>query len=364
MAQTHYTPRVVQTGQVPSTQTNFPALVLLNDARYKTIANGGHVANANGYDIRFYSDSGLTTALTFERVTYSASAGTGEFHVFVASMADAVTVYIGYGDAALSSDASSTSTWNSNYKIVSHFANGSSLSVADSTSNARNGSLVSGSAGTGIIDGGIVFGSNNADGVSYGTAAIPTTGSILLWLYPTWAQTDGISHAIGMNLASGNLFQFIKYSDNSLYCGWYNGSDGRVIVSSASYTLNQNAWNKFVFTWDSAAPASKLFLNNVQIGSTNTTNGTWNTAGAGVDFGHDANTGGSLNAGTFDEFRLMDSVLSVNGGTAAYNNEVANATFWPDGTEVAVGAATGGGPLTKNGELLHGALLRGGRLNA
>ena len=40
---THYTPFTVQTGQVPSTQTDFPVLLLPTDARFKTTGNGGNV---------------------------------------------------------------------------------------------------------------------------------------------------------------------------------------------------------------------------------------------------------------------------------------------------------------------------------
>ena len=44
--------------KVPSTQSNFTVLVSVTDPALKTLANGGHVANANGFDIGFYADSG------------------------------------------------------------------------------------------------------------------------------------------------------------------------------------------------------------------------------------------------------------------------------------------------------------------
>ena len=55
--------------KVPSTQSNFTVLVSLTDPALKTVANGGHVANANGYDIGFYADSGGD---------YKAQVGSGE----------------------------------------------------------------------------------------------------------------------------------------------------------------------------------------------------------------------------------------------------------------------------------------------
>ena len=48
--------------QVPNTdQTNFPVLISLPANTYsdlKTMANGGSVTSANGYDILFTSDAG------------------------------------------------------------------------------------------------------------------------------------------------------------------------------------------------------------------------------------------------------------------------------------------------------------------
>ena len=51
---------------VPSTQSNFTVLVSVTDATLRTISNGGHVANANGYDIGFYTDSSGSTKLKWE----------------------------------------------------------------------------------------------------------------------------------------------------------------------------------------------------------------------------------------------------------------------------------------------------------
>ncbi|HKA00985.1 MAG TPA: hypothetical protein VKE70_30945, partial [Candidatus Solibacter sp.] len=38
---------IVNAGQVPSAQSNFPMLVLNPSASLKTVANGGHVQNSN-----------------------------------------------------------------------------------------------------------------------------------------------------------------------------------------------------------------------------------------------------------------------------------------------------------------------------
>src|SRR4029077_3486466 len=60
---------------VPSTQSNFTVLVSVTDPALKTLANGGHVANVNGYDIGFYADSGGTTKLKWEVESYNGTTG-------------------------------------------------------------------------------------------------------------------------------------------------------------------------------------------------------------------------------------------------------------------------------------------------
>jgi hypothetical protein len=68
--------------QVPNTdQSNFPVLFNTTDALLKTVANGGHVQNANGYDIIFTSDAAGTVKLNHEIEYYSPS--TGQFVAWV-----------------------------------------------------------------------------------------------------------------------------------------------------------------------------------------------------------------------------------------------------------------------------------------
>src|SRR5205823_6802560 len=58
-----------------SSDLNFTVLVNVTDAALKTVANGGHVANANGYDIGFYADSVGTTKLKWEVEKYDGTTG-------------------------------------------------------------------------------------------------------------------------------------------------------------------------------------------------------------------------------------------------------------------------------------------------
>src|SRR5581483_1813978 len=61
--------------KVPATLVNFPVLVSVSDPALKTVANGGHVQNANGYDIGFYADAGGVNKLKWEVERYNGATG-------------------------------------------------------------------------------------------------------------------------------------------------------------------------------------------------------------------------------------------------------------------------------------------------
>lgn len=303
---------------LPSTQTDFPVLYSVTDNALKTTGNGGQVTSSSGYDVRPYSDSGLTSALSFELESYDGTAGTIRMWVKIPSLALSGTFYVGIGDAGITTNGSSTGTWKSAFKMVHHYGDGSTISYEDSTSNNRDGSASnSPAAATGKIYGGVSMDADN-DGISIGSTAIPTTGSWSGWIYPTWAYNDSQIHAVGINwLFAGDIFHAIKYDDNNFYVGWYNGTDGRVSTSASG--LSQNAWNHIALTWDSAAPATKLYLNGAQIGSTNTTNATEDTSTATAYVGYSPQDSKSMANGSLDEFRLLDAVLTADWIKAEYN---------------------------------------------
>jgi hypothetical protein len=58
-----------------------------------------------------------------------------------------------------------------------------------------------------------------------------------------------------------------KYLDSNLYCGWFDGGEERIIVASANYTINANAWNKLIFDYDTTGALEHMYLNGVLIGT-------------------------------------------------------------------------------------------------
>jgi hypothetical protein len=141
-----------------------------------------------------------------------------------------------------------------------------------------------------------------ADRITQGTAAIPTTGTLLLWLKPNWAETDGNDHVFfHVTDGASNFFVMQKFSDNNLYCGWKGASDTRVVVTSASYDITTTTWQNIILRWTAGA-GSELFLEGTSIG----------TAGAPSTFTTTSN-------------RTIGNYVSVNVGL---NGNLAHYAVW------------------------------------
>ena len=82
--------------------TDFPVLVSFTDASFKWVDAGGKIQSPAGYDINFYSDIGLTTALYYQVERWNSNTGECIFWVKVPTLsATANTViYVAYGDAS------------------------------------------------------------------------------------------------------------------------------------------------------------------------------------------------------------------------------------------------------------------------
>ena len=143
-----------------------------------------------------------------------------------------------------------------------------------------------------------------------------STGSISMWFWPTWAQTDGVEHSLFdvRNSGANNYFTINKFSDNSFQVGWYaSGLDYRLKPASGSYTLNQNAWNHVLVTWNSGASNRNFFINGTQVSSAGTTFSTWATNGRPMVLG--AHDGGDHPAnGRIAEFALYNVELTLASG--------------------------------------------------
>ncbi|HEX9804552.1 MAG TPA: DUF2341 domain-containing protein, partial [Candidatus Dojkabacteria bacterium] len=126
--------------------TNFPYLLSGTFGFLATVANGGSVANSNGYDIIFTSDNGGSTQMDHEIERYIGTTGEILFWIRIPTLDhdNDTEIYMHYGNAAVSTDPSSTGTWDSNFKMVQHLEEITSgaTDFEDSTANGVDSTSV------------------------------------------------------------------------------------------------------------------------------------------------------------------------------------------------------------------------------
>jgi hypothetical protein len=311
-----------------SDSSAFPVLVSLSDNTLKTVGNGGHVQNSNGYDIYFYSDSSLTTRLPAERETYDASAGTyvGWVKVNVTYASDKV-IYIAYGDSGISTDPNAdgtygkTSTWNSDYKAVWHLPDGTTLNANDSTG-VNNGTISGPTATTGQIDGGASY-SSSTDNIACGTdSSLDIAGPITVsnWGYRTGGDTRG--RIINRIASSKGYILFYANVDvtNGVAFGINDSSSLTHSLVEAGDVVTNNAWYYIVATYDNNGHPH-LYVNGSEVtityGSmTQTLLASGTTAYLGWRPGNDRTF-----AGVLDEVRVSSVVRSADWILTEYNNQ-------------------------------------------
>jgi hypothetical protein len=310
--------------KVPSTQSNFTVLVNVTDPALRTVANGGHVANANGYDIGFYADSGGTTRLKWEVEKYSATTGNLIAWVKIPSVSSTTdtSFYLFYGDPSIVTDQSDPlNTWDSNFKAVYHLGNGTTLNATDSTG-GNNGTLINGpTAVAGKITGAAHFVSTSNQFISLanpGDFPVTTAWTMEGWFKPS---SDG-NVALFWGQTSNNGPHIILPGNNTWRLGFWGGAD---VNGSGVDTL---AFHHIVGTFD----GSNLRLykdGSLLAGPTAASPTTSSTPGATIG----SVTGVFCWNGDIDEVRISSTNRSANWVTAEYNNQNSPGTFITMGIE-------------------------------
>src|SRR5882724_4516578 len=255
-----------------SDQTNFPILVSGTYSYLATVANGGNVTSANGYDIVFTSDAAGTTALAYERESYSSTTGAVLFWVKVPTLShtsDAV-IYMFYGNGAVTADQSNkTGTWDSNFAGVWHLPNGSTLAASDSTSNGNNGTITGATAVSGKFNGGANFsGSSQYIDAGNGTSVQITGSSMTVeaWLNTSLSNPNQYKRIIAKEMA-GNSDPWITYclcriqGTNQLNFGVSHGTAGSNVGVTSVSSITMGAWTHVVGAYDGAH--LQIYLNGV-----------------------------------------------------------------------------------------------------
>lgn len=310
--------------QPASDLTDFPVLFSGTYTYLKTVANGGKVQNSNGYDIVFYSDSALTTKLKFERVFWSASTGEVEFWVKIPTLtsATATVIYLAYGNPSITTDQQDqNNTWETNYKAVYHLQDGTTLTVADSTSNGNNSTTNGASANAGKIDGAMKRTGIVAVPVNINTIGQPFTFSA--WVNPP--DTSGFRAIWGGNAAGGFEIR-INNTSNTISILHENQSAQFTTTGSVS----ASAWSYVVCTIDGSNNVS-IYINNAAA-ETGTKDGTAFASGTSF-IGVFETTNEAFTNGLIDEVRIASGVKTSTWVATEYSNQNDPANFYVIGSE-------------------------------
>jgi len=329
-----------------SDSSNFPVLINSIDARFKTVGNGGLVQNASGYDIRPFSDSGLTTPLSYELERYGPTTGEVVMNVKLPTVSHSVNTvfYLGFGDSTISTDGSSaTNTFSNSFACVFHFKDGTTLSILD----ALNLVAISGSplptAGVGQIDGGAAFASASSQYLETtttgpGTAAFTLTG----WAKATTFPNDYNPCLMNRGFSSNDYYgMFIRSADSKLYCV----VQATAVVSydgTGTKTVSTGAWTHLAMTYDSVN-GLKSYVNGA-LDTTVAANGGANTTLIAMGIGRQRSTGTRYWNGILDEQRFASVARSADWILTEYNNQNSPSTFYTLG-----GTISGGGGASSLG---------------
>lgn len=290
--------------------TNFPVLV-------NVTLPSGDVENANGFDIAFTAADG-TTQLDHDLESYNS--GTGELVAWVRFPSLSATTdtqfFIYYGDSGISTDQSTSNTWNSDYQIVMHM-DGSATEV-DATSNANDGTE-NGTGGIPTISGkigdGRDFERGDSDFISVAddnSLDITNEITISFWYNPESTNapdmvTKGTNTSYEATIRGGPRMQFKK-------------DGGSNLTAAASYNLATSTW--YYLTYVQGASGRTIYQNGVSVNSdANTT--AFSTNGDALQISRS----GDAADGIIDEFRISDVELSGDWIATEYSNQLNPSTF-------------------------------------
>jgi len=324
-----------------SDSTNFPVLVSITAQTYiKTTAFGGNVQNLHGYDINFFSDANLTTLLKWEVDFYDQVAGTLQVWVQIPTVSHSANTlfYMAYGDPTISTFQGGAlgAAWNSNFVTVLHLANGTVLSLTDSTSNAVNFSNSGALAAAGQIDGAA---SCTSPAFFQTTATTPilagTAITLEFWLnYTTQVNADQVALSFSSTTPM-NIFVNSAAVGGSSLAVMYDGSNNPNSVSFAKPSTG--SWHHWVIVFDHNGlnTGVTVYIDGssvsvTPVGTTHITGG-WSRAnmlamgqGSGLD---------NL-AGTIDEIRFSKVNLGADWILTTYNTSNNPNSFTTIGAEV------------------------------
>lgn len=338
-----------------SDQANFPLLLQFDASNvgttFKTVANGGKINNtvtqAGGNGVLSPADAIITTnpscisKLPWETETYDAVNGIWKVWVQVPmlTMAAHTTLFVCYGSPAVTTQQNVGSfavanVWNSNYKAVWHFPDGSSLLAKDSTSNANDGTLVNTPTPiAGQVDGAASFVRASSQYITGGTgASLNIAGSITLeaWILSSDFSLNANGRIISTLINSGGWKGYELYFGSNVI--EFQFGDGTSLQHQGSPTIATS--NTIYHVAGTSTPGStKVYRNGVDT-AVSTVSGLVSLAGGTLYISQWPAGGAAYWQGWIDELRISDIARSGDWIATGYANTNAPLTFNAIGSEI------------------------------
>ncbi len=311
---------------------NFPVLINISSSptrdELRTVLNGGHVENVNGWDIIF-TDSEYNK-LNHQVESYTATNGNllAWVRVPVLSASGNTVIRVLYGNPQVSADPSTYRTWSNEYLGVWHLSD-----LLDATLNGNNGTDAGSTSAAGLI--GLVrqFNGTSRIDVPRSIDLEPTNNlTVSMWIRRTGGQNQWAKPLwYGRNDVDpwGPYgFEFNGDSDNSIYFHVTNGStSGNVLTGTI---INDGIWYLLTGTFDGSTV--RFYLNNNLIGSTSLNGpiGQYNIIGLTLG---NRSTGGQGFTGYIDEVRISSATKPIGWIQTEYNNQNSPSTFYSISSE-------------------------------
>lgn len=324
--------------------TDFPLLVRISDATFKTVANGGHIQNANGFDIAFNGDTGGGSPLFWEIESYDPVNGILLAWVKVPALSHTLdtVIYVFYGDASISTfQSTATSVWDASYVGVYHLGNGVTLSAADSTVSGNNGTLINGPTATaGEDDGGATLVAASAQYIDLGAGASLDVSSLTASMWVKATSFPNAYNTLYSKIYSGITFHQFHVKSTGKLALYINTPGGMVSYDgTGTFTLSAGNWYHLVITYSNGAGLAGYV--NGAVDHTAVSMGPITTGNNGhATIGNDLNNSPRYWNGLVDEVRVSNTVRGAEWIAAGYNNQLAPNSFSALGSETAVA----GGP--------------------
>ncbi len=307
--------------------TDFPVLISGTYTYLKTIANSGSVTSSGGYDIRPCSDAGLTSGLDFQLVNYVPTTGFIEMYVRVPTVSHTsdTVIYLGYGKSSITTDGSTTATWNSGFKAVYHFGSSSSLVLTDSTTNGLTLTNSGVTNNTGQVGGGAnVVTPSGAGLLSHADdALLRLTAAFTIEVWINAATNTG--YRTILEKSDGTSFTYyidLETSTNKPRVLVTQSGSFKVITSGAGLSIGTYAHVSGTFD----GTTLRLFKNGVADGTLAVSGASDGTTGI-LSIASDRNIQNFFQ-GTLDEIRISSAVRSVDWLLATFNNIASPSTFY------------------------------------